>query len=110
MRQEFYAMTPNKGIVLHGFFVDNEIFERKVGEKDRMKIFDAWALNADVMDRLKDRLKLLRYFNRDDNMIYEISFEEAKKHGFEKTFAGGRTFYIPIKYWKKYENQRKQTK
>lgn len=95
---EFYVETPN-GMRPHGFIKDNK-FCRRVKEKDRMQIFDAWSINPEVMKELNNRkIELLHY--KDEDHDYKISIEDALIHGFEKTFSGGVTFYIPIKYWDK---------
>ncbi len=96
---EFYVETP-QGMRPHGFIKDNK-FCRRVKEKDRMQIFDAWSINPEVMSNifLNPEVDTIHY--KDEDHDYKISIEDAMVHGFEKTFSGGTTRYIPIKFWDK---------
>ncbi len=93
---KFIVETPD-GWKPHGFIKDNK-FCRRVEEKDRMRIFDAWSINPEVLEYLKtNNIPELHY--KDEVKDYKISLENAILYGYEDTFAGGKTFYIPIKFW-----------
>lgn len=65
-----------------------------------MQIFNAWSINPEVLKELIERkIELLHY--KDEEYDYKINMQDARDHGFEKTFSGGETFYIPIKFWDK---------
>lgn len=104
--EKVMVSTP-QGVKFHGW-IDNEreLFLREVTEGDRMKIYDAWSIHPDVFERIKN-LNGLRYKDKDTGTIYNISIPNAIKHGFTKTHGGGKTFYIPIKYWETETNQGK---
>ena len=90
-----YVNTPY-GERKHGE-IHGKYFIRKVREKDRMKIFDAWSINPDIISELQEKQIEELHFIR-GNKKYIISIEKALDKGFEKTFSGGRTFYIPIQH------------
>jgi len=93
-----YAPTPN-GPRPHGEILGME-FHRKVDYyKDRMRIFDAWSINPSVLKYLSmNNIRTLVYTSN-LGLIYRINISDAKKKGFEKEFAGGKTHYIPLKAW-----------
>ena len=63
-----------------------------------MKIFDAWSIHPDALEKIQDRVKGLVYLT--DKVVYAISINDAVLRGFEKSFKGGRTWYIQLKHWK----------
>lgn len=93
-----YAPTPS-GLKPHGEIVGDE-FRRKVDHhKDRMRIFDAWSIHPRVFEKLgQNNVRTLVYISS-DGLIYRISIGDAKKKGFEREFSGGKTLYVPLKYW-----------
>jgi hypothetical protein len=99
MENNIYITQPSGQRVVHGKLIGS-VFYRSVKEKDKMRIFDAWSINPNVLDQIKDSVKLLEYYNIDNNQTYKISMEDALKNGFEREFSGGKTFYIPLKFWK----------
>jgi len=94
--EQIFVSTP-KGKKFHGAIVDG-YFKREVSGKDLMRIFDAWSINPAVLKVLTEKdIKGLIYTNGND--IYTISLEDAVLKGFEKEFKGGKTVYIPRKFW-----------
>lgn len=97
---QFFVSTP-RGRKMHGFLkeeAEGMKFCRRVAKKDIMKIFQAWSINPEVLDYLKQHAVKNIHF-KDEDTDYRISMERALEKGFEKTYSGGRTFYIPIKFW-----------
>ncbi len=99
MPNSIYITQPSGQKVVHGK-LEGKVFHRTVKEKDKMRIFDAWSINPSVLDTIKENVERLEYYNADNGKTYKISIEDALKNGFEREFAGGRTFYIPLKFWK----------
>lgn len=89
------------GVKFHGAVITRilkKVFYREVSEKDRMRIFDAWSIHPDALKKITS-LGVDGLHYRSGNAHYYISLEDAKKKGFLREFGGGKTFYIPIKFW-----------
>lgn len=99
--------TP-QGPKYHGY-IDQGIFHREVGSRDLMRIFNAWSLHPTALDQIqKEGVKHLFYKDVDAKKEYKILVEDVVKNGFKKSFAGGETVYIPLKFWNKApDNQQK---
>ena len=105
LNKKIYVDTPD-GKRTHGWLGTHgkhPCFLRKVSERDKMKIFDAWSINPSVLKKIKNKVDGLIYLT--DSIIYAIGIDDALLNGFEKTFKGGTTTYIQLKYWKKYDRR-----
>ena len=102
--------TP-KGKRVHGYIMEKRdgsvCFYREVRESnDLMLIFDSWSINPQAWDILKDSgISELMYNDVERGKVYYISIEDMKSlvdtnKAFERVFKGGRTIYIPRKFWK----------
>lgn len=94
-----FVNTP-KGRRQHGAVDDNNTFVREVKTKDLMRIYDAWSINPDVLEKLPD-MKVDKLEYRHGTHTYSITTADAVEHGFIRTHGGGRTVYIPRKWWTK---------
>jgi len=99
--QKLIVSTPN-GPRYHGE-IKGDSFHRKVNmAKDLLRIFNAWSIHPDALKECEAKgVAKLVYTDEDER--YEISLVSAIENGFERTFSGGPTFYIPLKFWKKGE-------
>lgn len=94
--------TP-KGVKFHGEVKEVggfRVFYREVDyDKDRMRIYDAWSIHPDALKQI-EKLNVEKMLYKDkEGTEYLISLAHAKKKGWEGGFAGGKTFYIPLKFW-----------
>ena len=96
--QEIITVPTPSGKKKHGI-LDGDTFTRRVSEKDRMRIFDAWSIHPKVLGYLnKNNVKTLRFIHS-EGKVYEMSIETANEKGFEKSFAGGATVYLPLRWF-----------
>ena len=102
--------TP-KGKRVHGYIFHKKdgssYFYRQVQESnDLMRIFDAWSINPQAFNKIqKEEVSEIMYNDTETGKVYYMSIENLKelvlsKSAFEKSFRGGRTIYIPKKFWK----------
>ncbi len=93
------VQTP-AGEKYHGY-IEQGMFCRNVSDKDMMRIFQAWSIHPEALENIKQRgINGLCYYHKDAKTKYSIPLSEALKLGFEREFAGGKTFYIQLKHWK----------
>jgi len=103
-KQPIFITTPKGKEVLHGYWGEYEghpCFIRKVSESDKMTIFNAWSINPEVLEKIKEKVDGLVYVQ--GTTLFTINISNAIEYGFEKEFAEGKTVYIPIKHWHKRE-------
>jgi len=94
---EIRVNTP-QGVKFHGEVVDKKFVRQVDWSKDRMRIFDAWSIHPDALKQIIEMgIEQLEYVCGDQH--YFIKLDLAREKGFEKEFSGGKTFYIPIKFW-----------
>jgi len=88
--------TP-KGEKYHGDW-EGDTFTRKVRkDKDFMRIYESYSIHPKIIEKANAmNLKKLRFV--DENNTYEISIDDAREHGFQKTHAGGPTYYLQLKH------------
>lgn len=90
--------TP-QGMKFHGEIIDGWFVREVDYEKDRMRIFDAWSIHPDAIKEISGKVEGLKYKCGEE--VYTITTAKAHEKGFYKEFSGGKTFYIPIKFWEK---------
>ena len=101
-----YVDTP-QGQKFHGELEDGYFYRFVDHKKDFMRIFQAWSIHPDALTQLSDlECDGLRYVVSEDER-YEISLEDARRNGFEKSFKGGPTIYIPVKFWSRDETKKR---
>ena len=92
------VQTP-QGEKYHGG-IEGDTFFRSVTQKDLMRIFNAWSIHPEALKQLEvEGIKWLCY--KEGGEEYKITVEDARKNGFTKSFSGGETIYIQLKYWNK---------
>lgn len=107
--EDVFVSTPN-GTRHHGQIqrgADGTVrFVRLVKEKDLMKIFDAWSINPQILQRLHDEFVQEIVFVPENNEdVYALRFDQFNwlyEDGklIRKNYAGsGDTIYIPRKYF-----------
>jgi len=97
--EDVFVNTPS-GKRFHGRIIGKDFNRLFDFEKDVMHIFDALSIHPDVLESLgAKKVNTLVYEEKNTHTKYSISIKDALEKGWEKSFAGGKTFYIPLKFW-----------
>ena len=89
--------TPG-GLKHHGHLVTQpdgtKYFHRRVEDKDRMRIYDAWSIHPQIIEEYGDQIIGIMWETK--NFLYKVKTENIQEAGFEKEHSGGKTMYFPI--------------
>ena len=97
MEKEWVELPDGKKIG----YIEGEVFY-KTGVRSsihQLRVPPAWAIDADIWDKVSDRVNIISIFDMDTGKEYYSKVDDFDRHRGQTDRGSGRQYFLVMKYW-----------